>query len=101
MKTSNDFTNKMNEFPEIGSSWKGKIFMMIDYDNDPSVPKTEVKKMDPIIEKEGYKCMEKCYFWTVNVVLHEAFFLPGDKKYKIMVCVENNTATSIEMVHIY
>jgi hypothetical protein len=101
LKTIGKYTNKMNEFPEIGSTWKGKIYMKIDYEDDPSVTKTEVRKMDPAVESEGYKSMEKCYFWTVNVILHEAFFLPDDKKYRIMVCVENNSACSIEMVLIF
>lgn len=101
MRTIGKFTNQMNLFPEIGSTWKGKIFMKIDYDDDPSVPKTEVKKMDAKIENEGYKDMEKTFFWTVNIVLHEAFFLPDNKKYKVMICVENNSASSIELVYTF
>jgi hypothetical protein len=89
----------MNKYPEIGSCWKGKIFMKIDYDEDPPTPKTEVRKMEKAINDEGYACIEKCVFWTINTVIHEAFFLPGDDKYKIMVCVEHRAASTLEFVN--
>ena len=99
LNTIGKYTKKMNKYPEIGSMWKGKIFMKIEFEDDPHVTITEVRTMDPNIEKEGYLNIEKSVFWTINFVLHEAFFLPSDDCYKIKVCAENNCGSSMEIVH--
>lgn len=98
LNTVGKFTKKMNIYPEIGSMWKGKIFMKMDYEDDPPAPKTEVRKMEKSIESEGYTSIEKSVFWTVNIILHEAYFLPGNDNYKIMIYVEHRFASSIELV---
>jgi hypothetical protein len=98
LNTIGKYTKKMNKYPEIGSHWKGKIFMKIDYEDDPTTPKTEVRKMEKVVEDEGYACIEKGVFWTINTVLHEAFFLPDNNKYKIMICVEHRAVSSMEIV---
>lgn len=92
------FTKKMNKYPELGSLWKGKIFMKIDYEEDPPVPKTEVRKMEKSVQEEGYSSIQKCTFWTINTVIHEAFFLPGDDKYKVVICVEHRSSSTLEFV---
>ena len=98
LQTIGKFTNKMNKYPEIGSTWKGKLFMKIEYEDDPHVPKTEVRKMEKNVQDEGYACIEKCVFWTINTIIHEAFFLPDPDKYKIMIRVEHRETSTMEFV---
>lgn len=98
LNTFGKYTKKMNKYPEIGSSWHGKIFMKIEYEDDPSATKTEVRKMEKSIEEEGYANIEKSVFWTINITLHEAFFLPSEDNYKITVCVEHRSTSSMEIV---
>jgi hypothetical protein len=89
----------MNQNPEIGSLWKGKILLKVDYDPDASGPKTLVAPSDNnlVIEALNYIKANK-RAWIIEVTVFEAYFLPGNKKYRIKVCCENNVVQTAEIV---
>lgn len=95
---SRGISAKMNENPEIGSLWKGKIFMKVEYDDNHPKPKTMVSPMDQEFIKQAYKRLEESYFWTLEAVIYDAYFLPKDGLYTIALYLENNFSKSLETV---
>ena len=98
----NDFFKKMNENPEIGSLWKGKIFIKIEYDPESASPRTLVTKTKTELNKEAetFKLKNRIK-WYLEVQLIEALFLPENKKYSVRVSWEDKTILNKEFVIIY
>ena len=92
----------MNENPEIGSLWKGKIFIKIEYDPESASPRTLVTKTKTELNKEAetFKLKNRIK-WYLEVQLIEALFLPENKKYSIKVCWEDKNILNKEFVIIY
>ena len=98
LETKGKYTKKMNKNPEIGSLWKGKIYIKIEHDDNPNNPKTKVMKMEKSVEEDGNLHIEKSVFWTINTVLHEAYFLPENEEYKILINVEHRSSATMQIV---
>ena len=81
----------MNENPEIGSRWKGRVYFQINY-NDceyPVVGVHQIKDQDLIhkIEKTG-----RPFLWSLNVKLYSGMFLPKEKgTYGIKISIQEKT----------
>ena len=96
---SGKFTDTMNANAEIGSLWKGKILLKVDYDNEASAPKTIVAPTDNNLVVDAYNYVKnQKRAWIIEVSIIEALFLPDNKKYKIKVCCENNLVSTAEIV---
>lgn len=90
----------MNENPEIGSLWKGKILLKIEYDAESSHPKTIVSPSENQLVQDSYNYVKNQKRpWVIDVSIFEAYFLPDNKKYKIKVCCENNVIQTAEIVN--
>ena len=79
---------KINENPEIGSRWKGRVYLKIKC-KDCEYPVTGVHKMD---EQDLIKDVQKIprkYTWSLYVKLYSAYFLPEENgKYDIKIAVQ-------------
>ena len=89
-KSAND--NLMNENGEIGSRWKGRIFLKILY-NDINSPICCVKNIDQkTINEVGD--IGRSNLWSFNVKLMWASFLPKqNEKYGFQIAVQETTET--------
>ena len=87
-KTENDIL--MNENGEIGSRWKGRVYLKILYKNINS-PISCVKDMDQkIIEETGN--INRSNLWSFDVKLLWARFLPKkNTKYDIKLSIQDNS----------
>ena len=80
----------MNDNPEIGSRWKGRVYLKINY-KDADCPIAGVQKITDTelinsINKQGRK-----YLWSLYIKLYSASFLPTEKgSYDIKMSVQEN-----------
>ena len=83
----------MNENPEVGSRWKGRVYLKINC-HDCEYPVVGVHKItDQNIIKEGENINRK-YLWSLYVKLYSASFLPSDKgKYDIKISVQEKSGS--------
>ena len=68
----------MNENPEVGSRWKGRVYLKINY-NDCEYPVAGVQK---ITDNELIQSVEKInrkFLWSLYVKLYSAYFLPTER----------------------
>ena len=87
-KTQNDIL--MNENGEIGSRWKGRIFLKILY-NDINSPSCCVKDIDQNVLNE-IGDIGRTNLWSFNVKLFWASYLPKkNTKYGFQISVQENT----------
>ena len=81
----------MNENPEVGSRWKGRVYLKVNY-KDCEYPVVGVSKITDqeliqTVEKSGRK-----YLWSLYVKLYSAYFLPTDSgTYNIKLAVQENS----------
>jgi len=88
-------TNKMNENSEIGSLWKGRVLMKIDYEKTDN-PKTKCmnipKEKDYILKEVGK--LTRPYQWIFNINLYDAFVLPKEQgSYSIKIAIQDQEKT--------
>ena len=78
----------MNENPEIGSRWKGRIFLLIKYE-DTFVPTSGVEPInDNILLQNIYK-ISRSKLWTLHIKLFSAYYLPTKSdKYTIKISIQ-------------
>ena len=79
----------MNDNPEIGSRWKGRIYLKIFY-KDCEYPVTGVHKIsDDEKEKEDVDKINRKYAWSLYIKLYSVSFLPkATGTYGIKICVQ-------------
>ena len=81
----------MNENPEVGSRWKGRVYLKVNY-KDCEYPVVGVSKITDqeliqTVEKSGRK-----FLWSLYVKLYSAYFLPTDSgTYNIKLAVQENS----------
>ena len=81
----------MNENPEMGSRWKGRVYLQINYKDadNPVAGVQKIKDMDLInsVNSQGRK-----YLWSLYVKLYSASFLPQESgNYDIKLSVQENS----------
>ena len=81
----------MNENPELGSRWKGRVFLNINY-RDCEYPVSGVRKITDSNLIEKVEKTGRTHLWNLHVKLYSASFLPTEKdKYSIRMSVQENT----------
>ena len=81
----------MNSNPEMGSRWKGRIYLKIDC-NDVTFPVSGVQAIKDYELIEKVRKTARPHLWSLNIKLFSADFLPSnDGKYGIKLYVENNS----------
>ena len=81
----------MNESPEIGSRWKGRVYLKIDY-NDCEYPSAGVQKIkdNELIESVGI--IKRSFLWSLYVKLYSAYYLPTENgTYDIKLSIQENS----------
>jgi len=95
---SGDNTNRMNEFPEIASTWKGRILMHIQA-YDTKNPEMKLAPLDPEFKN---KCMKEGAFnleeFEIIAEFGSGICLPGNKKYKVRIQINDFTIDSSDPV---
>lgn len=85
------YTDKMNENGEIGSLWKGRVLIKIDYEKTDH-PKARVKSIDNKDMLKAIGSVTKSNLWFFEVFLYDAFYLPKeDDKYSIRISIQEDT----------
>ena len=81
----------MNTNAEIGSRWKGRIWLMIKY-KEIDTPEALTR---PIEDKNLIETIEqtsRTNQWSIYVKLYDAFYLPSEKdKFSIRISIQENT----------
>ena len=81
----------MNENPEVGSRWKGRVYLKINY-NDCEYPVAGVQK---ITDNELIQSVDKInrkFLWSLYVKLYSAYFLPTERgTYDIKLSVQEKS----------
>ena len=81
----------MNSNPEMGSRWKGRIFIKINC-NDVTFPIAGIQNINDYELIEKIRNTSRAHLWSLNIKLFSAEFLPkNDEKYGIKLCVENSS----------
>ena len=85
----------MNENPEIGSRWKGRVYLKINY-KDVEYPITGVQKITDMDLINAVNNMGRKYLWSLYVKLYSASFLPTENgSYDIKMSVQENSETFV------
>ena len=83
----------MNQNPEIGSRWKGRVYLKINY-KDCEYPVTGVHK---ITDNDLINAVDKAsrqYLWSLNAKLYSASFLPTENgTYGIKIAIQEKSET--------
>lgn len=91
---SGDNTKKMNEFPEIASTWKGRILMHVQA-YDTKNPEMKLAVLDPEFKtaamKSGAFNQEE---YEIIAEFGSGICLPGNKKYKVRIQINDFTVDS-------
>ncbi len=69
----------MNNNAEIGSKWRGRILLKIEYQNADS-PTTQVKKIDDFNLINQAKNLSRKNLWSLYAKLYSAYYLPSDNE---------------------
>ena len=81
----------MNENPEMGSRWKGRVYLKISY-KDVDYPVAGVQKITDMDLIEEVNNQGRKYLWSLYVKLYSASFLPSEKgTYDIKIAVQENS----------
>ena len=81
----------MNENPEMGSRWKGRVYLRIDY-KDVEYPITGVQKIKDMDLINAVNNLGRKYLWSLYVKLYSASFLPTENgSYDIKMAVQENS----------
>lgn len=73
INTEGKFAKAMNENPEIGSNWKGRVLIYMKA-TETTEPKMGVEKL--IVSEDLYKSYQKKNLWNIELDLIDALFLP-------------------------
>ena len=83
----------MNENPELGSRWKGRIYLKINY-KDEDYPNAGVQKITDVDLIETVKKKGRTNLWNVYIKLYSASFLPTeDGTYDIKIAIQESYET--------
>ena len=81
----------MNENPEIGSRWKGRIYLKINC-KDVDYPTAGVQKITDIELINSINNLGRKYLWSLYVKLYSVSFLPTENgTYEIKMSVQENS----------
>ena len=86
----------MNENPELGSSWKGRILLIINY-RDKDSPNAGVQRINDRKLIESVNNKGRGILWYIYFKLYSASFLPSeDGSYDIGIYIQENKYNYIE-----
>ena len=69
----------MNNNAEIGSKWRGRILIKIEYQNADS-PTTQVRKVEDFILIEQARKLSRNNLWSLYAKLYSAYYLPNENE---------------------
>ncbi len=83
----------MNENPEMGSRWKGRVYLQIGY-KEADYPVAGVQKINDVDLINAVNLQGRKYLWSLYVKLYSANFLPTERgSYDIKMSVQENSET--------
>ena len=81
----------MNENPEMGSRWKGRVYLMIGY-KDVDYPAAGVQRITDMDLINGVNQQGRKFLWSLYVKLYSASFLPTESgTYDIKMAVQESS----------
>lgn len=84
------YTDKMNANPEIGSLWKGRILMKVDYQKTDN-PRRSCKPITNEAMLADVGRLGRPHQWFFDINLYDALFLPKEsEKFAIHVAIEEH-----------
>jgi hypothetical protein len=101
MNVSNKFAKSMEENPEVGSLWRGKILIKMEAEKTDS-PINSVKPITKTVEKEKQILkqaneVKMDFHWKLDLYLNDLFYLPQDTgKYGLNICI-GEKSTQVEL----
>ena len=86
------YFDKMNQNAEIGSRWKGRVLMKIEFNSVDSPSAKKRKITDELMLKQANEVSRK-NLWSIYFKLYSGFYLPEDNgKYSVKVEIQDNSA---------
>ena len=86
----------MNENPEVGSRWKGRVYLKVNY-KDCEYPVVGVNKITDQELIQTVANSGRKYLWSLYVKLYSAYFLPTEKgTYNIKLAVQENSEMFVD-----
>ena len=86
----------MNENPEVGSRWKGRVYLKVLYEDCefPITGVSKIKDQDLIHKVEN---TSRKYLWSLNVKLYSAMFVPKDTgTYGVKISIQESSESFSE-----
>ena len=94
-----EMQKRMNEHPEVGNSWKGKVLMHFEFE-DTDKPLKQVKPIDPVIKNEAEKTALKEEEFELLMEIGQGVGMPDDYQYQISVNVRNTSKSSKPPIYV-
>jgi hypothetical protein len=100
MNVNNTFSKKMDENPEVGSLWRGRILVRMEAEKTDS-PINSLKALNRTVEKEKIIIKQSNevrmdFHWKLDFYLYDLFYLPSNAKYGLNICI-GEKSTQVEL----